>query len=340
MIHNQHQPASLSGNGLRLFPPLEAEATNGANQTPPNDGHEAAQDGLHDGLHNELVDELSDGLGQLGELSGESDLETILAAWHGATVRLQATHESLREEVRRLSDELEIKNRELARQNRLADLGRMATHVAHEVRNCLVPMTLYVSMLRRGISSGDRNFEIVRKIEAGFAALEATVSDLLQFTADRAPVWRTVDLRELTMEVVEGLAPQFESQGIDLELDIPFGLRATADRDMLRRAILNLILNAVDAMPEGGDLVVTGCRARGVCELEVADSGSGLDESIRRRLFEPFFTTKSGGTGLGLAIVQRIIEAHGGSILAANCPEGGAAFTLRIPERRALEAAA
>ena len=90
------------------------------------------------------------------ELGPNSELETILAAWHEATERLQRTHEALRGEVARLSDELEAKNRELARRNRLADLGQMASHVAHEVRNSLLPMKLYLSLLRRQTAGADR----------------------------------------------------------------------------------------------------------------------------------------------------------------------------------------
>ncbi len=94
---------------------------------------------------------------------------------------------------------------------------------------------------------------------------------------------------------------------------------------MLRRALLNLALNAVDAMPDGGSLTIRATRhGRGV-DLQVADTGPGLSEEARRRAFEPFYTTKSGGTGLGLAIVYRIAEAHGGRVLAANSPSGGAA---------------
>ncbi len=87
-----------------------------------------------------------------GSPAGDAELQAVLAAWHSATDRLQQTHEALRREVRRLTDELEIKNRELARKNRLADLGQMASHVAHEVRNSLVPLTLYLSLLRRHLA--------------------------------------------------------------------------------------------------------------------------------------------------------------------------------------------
>lgn len=260
------------------------------------------------------------------------DLQTILAAWNEATDRLQRTHEALRGEVRRLSDELEAKNRELARKNRLADLGQMASHVAHEVRNSLVPMKLYLSLLRRRIDEDRGSLDVLDKVLSGFTALEATIGDLLHFSSQRDPRCETVVVSQLLSAVVQSLAPQLEAQEIVAHLDCPRGLTARLDPEMLRRALLNLILNAIDVLPEGGDLVVTACRTSLGLEIEVADSGPGVPPPQLNRLFEPFFTTKGGGTGLGLAIVERIAAAHGGRATVLNCPEGGAAFTLVIPQ--------
>lgn len=273
-------------------------------------------------------------------LHGEDlNLETILSAWHDATLRLERTHESLCGEVARLTRELEIKNRELARKNRLADLGQMASHVAHEVRNNLVPVLLYLSLLRRRLSDDSDSLDILSKIEAGFKALDATVNDLLNFTAHRQPQWQTFVVGDLVNEICESLEPQFEAQLIDVDIDVPPNTLLTADREMIRRALLNLVLNAIDAMPGGGTLVITSYEdARGF-ELEVADSGPGLGDEVKRRAFEPFYSTKKNGTGLGLAIVHHVAEAHGGTVTATNCPEGGAAFTIRIP-RRCMRAAA
>ncbi|MBN2477091.1 MAG: HAMP domain-containing histidine kinase [Pirellulales bacterium] len=266
-----------------------------------------------------------------------SDLETVLAAWHTATVRLEQTHKTLQAEVRRLTDELEVKNRELARKNRLADLGQMASHVAHEVRNNLVPVSLYLSLLRRRLSEDPGSLDVLDKVAAGFTALDATVNDLLHFTSDREPRLHTFALRKLVEDVRASLAPQFSAQAIETTVDVSDSLLVTADQDMLRRAMLNLTLNALDAMPDGGTLVITATAISSCIELEVADTGEGLSDDTRSRAFEPFFTTKHGGTGLGLAIVYRIAEAHGGDVTAANCPEGGAAFTLRLPQPRANE---
>jgi signal transduction histidine kinase len=267
------------------------------------------------------------------------DLEEVLEAWHTATLRLERTHETLCGEVARLTRELETKNRELARKNRLADLGQMASHVAHEVRNSLVPVSLYMSLLRRRLAGDSGSLEILAKIEAGFTALDATVNDLLNFTAHRNPQWQTFLVGDVVSEVCESLEPQLEAQMIDVDVDVPPNTLLTADRELIRRALLNLVLNAIDVMPEGGSLVITSYDSQHGFELEVADSGPGLTEDVKRRAFEPFYSTKQNGTGLGLAIVYHVAEAHGGTVTTQNCPEGGAAFTIRIP-RRTMRAAA
>ncbi len=287
-------------------------------------------------------DEPEDGVTAAASVEGadEPSLAVILEAWNDATLRLQQTHETLQGEVARLTDELAKKDQELARQTRLADLGRMASHVAHEVRNSLVPVNLYMSLLRRRLSDDSGSLDVLAKVEAGFTALDATVNDLLSFTAHREPQWRSFILQDLVEEIFDSLAPQLEAQRIDVSLDVPPNTVVTADREMMRRAILNLVLNAVDVMPRGGELVVTSYQRHGGLELEVADSGPGLTEDDKRKIFDPFFTTKATGTGLGLSIVNRIVEAHGGRVTAMNCPEGGAAFTIELPPRRAMGVAA
>jgi len=272
-------------------------------------------------------------------LDEDASLETVLAAWHDATVRLQQTHEVLQREVGRLTDELEEKNRELALQNRLADLGRMASHVAHEVRNSLVPVTLYMSLLKRRLESDLDSMDILRKVETGFTTLDNTVNDLLNFTSHREPQWNSFSVRDLVNEVCEAMGPQLDAQSIRVQADVSPETQVSADREMLRRAILNLVLNAIDVMSGGGELVITSFDGPQGFELEVADSGPGLDSKQLEQVFEPFYTTKASGTGLGLAIVHRIVETHGGRVTVANCPEGGAAFTIVLP-RQAMRAAA
>jgi signal transduction histidine kinase len=161
--------------------------------------------------------------------------------------------------------------------------------------------------------------------------------NILAFSQPARPQW--VEVRQLVDEVCAALARQIDDAGIEPAIDVPHGLGTTADREMLRTAIMHLATNALEAMPDGGVLVFTACVGRYGLDLEVADSGPGLSEEALHRAFEPFFTTKRDGAGLGLSVARRIAQAHGGEILAANCPEGGAAFTLRLPYR-ALESAA
>ncbi len=267
------------------------------------------------------------------------DLRELLSCWDKATARLQETHESLRKEVTRLTDELEVKNRELARKNRLADLGLVASHIAHEVRNGLMPLTLYTGLLKRKIDEDPDTKRIVDKIESGLTVLNTTVDDLLHFTADRQPNQAYVPTSKMIQEICEDLAPQFQAQNVQLRLDLTEQEMLLADKDMLKRAFLNLILNALDVMPDGGILTVTSQVNFGHLEIEFADTGCGITNTDVRRIFDPFYSTKSTGTGLGLAIVQRVVEVHQGQVSAMNCPDFGAAFTLMFP-MKSLKAAA
>ena len=152
--------------------------------------------------------------------------------------------------------------------------------------------------------------------------------------------WGTFPLRELVEEVCQPLASRLEAQAIRTDIDIPPSQMVTADQELLRRAVRNLVLNALDAMPEGGLLTATSTIGPRMVELEIADTGASLSDEERNQAFELIPTAQRGGTGWGLAVVLRIAEVHGRSVTAANCPEGGVAFTLRIPRPAALEAAA
>jgi len=160
-------------------------------------------------------------------------------------------------------------------------------------------------------------------------SLESTVRHWVQFP-----------LRELIEEICRPIEPQLAEHSIKLVMDIPTGQVLSADRELLRRAVRNLVLNAVEAMPDGGTLVATSAVEPHAVELEIADTGPALTDEQRRQAFELLPTSQRTGTGWGLAIVHRIAEMHGGSISVANCPDGGVAFTLRIPRPVALEAAA
>jgi signal transduction histidine kinase len=157
--------------------------------------------------------------------------------------------------------------------------------------------------------------------------------------SNRDPRWQWVDVPEIVDQVCRSLAERADKQGVDTVTDVPCHLPILADREMLAAALTQLMTNALDAMPGGGRMVITSYFGPGRFELEVADTGVGLSDHVRSRVFEPHFTTKAGKAGMGLALVKRIAKALGGDVVAMNCPEGGAAFTLRLPKRAYATAA-
>ncbi len=152
--------------------------------------------------------------------------------------------------------------------------------------------------------------------------------------------WSDFPLRDLVGEVAKSLAARCKEQSIEIILDIPANLMATGNRGLIRRAVEHLMLGAIAAMPNGGSLWATSAAGPNTVELEIADSGPTLSDDARRHAFDSSGDTERGAAGWELAMVYHIAQIHGGSVTAANCPEGGVAFTLRIPRRAALEAAA
>lgn len=270
-------------------------------------------------------------------LTAELTLESVLEIWQSTTARLEQTHLTLQAEVRRLTAELEEKNRQLAKKNRLADLGQMAGHVAHEVRNHLVPLTLYLSLLRRQQTGETRTpsssltgLQLLDKIDVNLTAMRTMVQDLLNFTANRQPQWTAFQLRGLVDELMDEIRSQCQAHGISLSSQISPNLTLSADIDMVRSALRNLLLNAVDALADGGTLAVEVTRDDQLLRIDVIDDGPGIPVEVQSRLFDPFFTTKATGTGLGLSIVERIMESHGGMVRVQPRDPHGTCFSLHF----------
>ena len=152
--------------------------------------------------------------------------------------------------------------------------------------------------------------------------------------------WGTFPLRELVDDVCGPLAMHFSSHSIQTVIDIPSSHRITADRELLLRAVRNLVLHAIDAMPQGGTMTVISADGPRAVELEIADTGPSLTEEEMHQAVALTSSEQNIVLGWGLAVVGRIAHLHGGDVTTANCPEGGAAFTLRIPKAPARVAAA
>ncbi len=274
----------------------------------------------------------------LSNPAGEAGLATIIQTYNEVTERLKVSHELLRREVFRLREELHEKNKELQRRERLAALGEMAAGVAHEIRNPLGGIGLYASLLERDLEDRPQQRGIAERISAGVRNLEAIVGQTLAFAGGAEPNRQGVRLAQILDETLTQATPR--ARELDVQIDVKTGLGEAelfCDAGQVGQALLNLILNALDAAGGGGRVWVrTGDCAdeEGLLPITVEDDGPGIAPQFLQRVFNPFFTTKDTGTGLGLAIVHRIAESHGGRVTVRNRKGGGASFVLSIPVAR------
>jgi signal transduction histidine kinase len=260
-------------------------------------------------------------------------LDALICAYNDVTERLKRSHDRLAEEVRRLGEQLDEKNRELARRERLAALGEMAAGVAHEIRNPLSGINLFASVLCRDLGDRPDCRRLAEKIVSGVRTLERIVGDILAFAGPASVESRPVSVAEVVEAVVELVEPERRASNTTIHVAPHVsGVRVAADFDQLQRALLNIVRNALEAAGRDGNVWISVSAEPGADEtaIEVADDGPGIDPAIRERVFNPFFTTKDTGTGLGLAIVHRIAEAHGGRVSLETHSGGGALVRLRF----------
>ncbi len=261
----------------------------------------------------------------------QEDLIGILDSYSQAAERLKESHTVLQTEVRRLREELANKNRQLERRKRLAALGEMAAGLAHEIRNPLGGIQLYANLLRKDVSDRPEMVQIIDKMITGIRSLDALVTDVLALTHTVQPKFAKEDLVKITQSTMDLVQPLITEKQSQISFNSPMSLLMNCDRNMLQRAVMNLLRNAIEAAGESGQVMIDLNVKHQTIVMQIADSGPGIDPEIADRIFNPFFTTKDTGTGLGLSIVHRIIEAHEGSIKVGKAPLGGALFTIKLP---------
>ena len=218
----------------------------------------------------------------------------------------------------------------LAQQAALARLGQMAAVVAHEVRNPLAGIKGAMQVLMGRRAEGDPDRLIMREVVARIDSLGDLVNDLMVFARPSPPHPSTFPLRPLIQEAIDAVRRDPMASTIDVTLDGDDVL-VTADAPMIRAAMLNLLLNAAQALDGRGSITVSLTHRDRQCTIDVRDTGPGVPTEIRDRVFEPFFTTKARGGGLGLPIAKRTAELHGGALSLACTPASGAIFTLTLP---------
>jgi signal transduction histidine kinase len=226
----------------------------------------------------------------------------------------------------------------LARRRNLESLGEMSAGLAHEFKNALATLHGYAQLLQNAALGGETRASATSALLAEVRGLSEMVTSFLNFARPNPPDFGDVSLRGLLDACAADLRPLFDECRASLAVEGDFP-EVRADEGMLRRALLNLVRNAAEAIPEGaadrrvsvrGSVEGDGA-GRAWVRVEVEDTGAGIAEEDLQRIFIPFFTTKSKGHGVGLALAHRVATDHGGTLSASNSAGGGAVFTLRLP---------
>jgi two-component system sensor histidine kinase HydH len=267
-----------------------------------------------------------------------TDLGTIALAPDDDLDDIRGQVEGLVEKLHATTRELASAREEVVRGERLAAIGELAAGVAHEMRNPLTSVKLLLQHAARGDArslAGPKLRLILEEVER----METTIQGLLDFSRPPSPRQIRHDLLDPLQQAVHLIEGRARNQGVRVEWTLGVGpLWCDGDPGQLQQVFVNLLINGIEAMPEGGLLAVQVRRTPDcVCEIEFADEGAGVPAESLARLFEPFVSLKERGTGLGLAISRRIMESHGGTITVANRETGGARFTLFLPLAKDLD---
>lgn len=220
---------------------------------------------------------------------------------------------------------------DLEHSRRLADMGRMAASLAHQIRTPLASALLYLSQLNAMKGSSELQQRFTAKALQSLQGLERLIAEMLLF-ASGAGERQRIEAQQLLRQAVEPLQPQLLAQGIELVCALhPGELPLQVNATMVSSALQNLLHNAIQAMPAGGTLTLSLQREGEAAVLGVGDSGEGIAPELQQQLFEPFVTSREGGTGLGLAVVRAVARAMGGEVSCASQPGEGSCFALRLP---------
>jgi len=227
---------------------------------------------------------------------------------------------------------------------RVAAWRELARRLAHELKNPLFPLQITIENLQRARGSADFDEvfdESTSTLLAELGNLKTIIGRFSDFAKMPTPQFETIDVNEVVRSVMKLHDARFQANGrprIEPVLQLKAGgIRISADPEQLRRALGNLVLNAMDAMPEGGTLCILTSRYQDGARIEISDTGQGLTEEECARLFTPYYTTKQHGTGLGLAIVQSVVSDHQGKIAVVSQPGRGATFVIDLPENHVQE---
>jgi len=260
-----------------------------------------------------------------GFLAERERIQTVRA--RRAAQKLERSYAKLRNQADQI---LEVEA-QLRRADRLSALGELAAGMAHEIRNPLGSIRGTAEILQEGVDPQDRRYEFGRILLKEVDRLNKVVQNFLDFARPSEPERERVDVNETLRDVFALTRQPAARDGIEVIFEAGDVASATGSAKQLQQAFLNLVLNALQAMPRGGRLKVTTAQAAGEVRIVFADTGHGISGEDQDKVFNPFFTTRQEGTGLGLAITHRIVQGHGGRIEVKSRPGEGTDFTMILP---------
>jgi two-component system sensor histidine kinase HydH len=238
------------------------------------------------------------------------------------------------ETARKLSKvnaQLQASFEQLRRADRLSALGELSAGLAHEIRNPLGALEGAVQILQRPELPTDTRHEFVEMAGKEVGRLKALLTSFLDFARPQPPEKTLIEPVLLLESVVRLAAETAKMAKVQILVEAQEAAPIAVDAEQIKQVLLNLVLNAVQAMPEGGQVVLRARQEDGSVLLEIADQGSGIAPENLERIFDPFFTTRASGTGLGLSIAHQIVHGHGGQISVHNNQGRGATFTVILP---------
>ncbi len=285
---------------------------------------DAADNALRDGTEANVVAN-----GQAVRDAGEAEVAVLLGSWHSAAERLEEAHRAACDEISRLRQDLAARNAELAHPHRLSDFGDLVARTAHEMRDGLETVRQQVDLLRRRFVNDPSGSNLADKLVANLAACDLAVHDLISFASQRQPETDVLSVRDLVDGARTALARQLSQRAVHVVVDVPEETRTTGDQELLRRAIINVVLQALDQVPRGGELLVAAAEGNEVTEVEIA---CGSPPAIRGTPAVP--PTDQAAGVLRWAVVHHILQQHGGQAMAKQDEQGGKTYVLRIPHPR------
>jgi two-component system NtrC family sensor kinase len=251
-----------------------------------------------------------------------------------ANQELRQWAENLESKVEERTTQLRAMQGSLIQTEKLAAIGKLAAGVAHEINNPLTGILTNSSLMLQDLPTDDPRRDDLQIVVDETLRCRKIVKGLLDFSRQTKPQKQVVDLNGVLQDVFDLVRNQASFRDIEIETELDYNLPPVmADRDQMRQVVLNIVLNAAEAMPNGGKIRASTSLAAKTNQVQICiqDTGSGIPDEIKNKLFEPFFTTKKTGTGLGLAIAYGIMERHKGTISVDSAPGRGTTMTLRIP---------